>query len=52
MADGLAFVATFPVNRWLIGRGRGHALVHGFHTAAPPAGPTEAPQQTNRHPHH
>jgi hypothetical protein len=28
---GLAFLVTFPVNRWLIGRGRGHALVHAFH---------------------
>jgi hypothetical protein len=25
----LAGVAAFPVNRWLIARGRGHALVHG-----------------------
>jgi hypothetical protein len=24
----LAFWAAFPVNRWLIGRGRGHACVH------------------------
>jgi Domain of unknown function (DUF4396) len=29
---GLAFLVTFPVNRWLIGRGRGHALFHTFHT--------------------
>ena len=28
----VAFVATFPVNRWLIARGRGHALVHGGHS--------------------
>ena len=27
----LAFVAAFPVNRWLISRGRGHALVHAYH---------------------
>ena len=27
----LAFVVTTPVNRWLIGRGRGHAVVHRFH---------------------
>lgn len=25
---GLTGVATFPVNRWLIARGRGHAVVH------------------------
>ena len=26
-----AFVAALPVNRWLIGKGRGHALVHDRH---------------------
>jgi hypothetical protein len=28
---GLAFVAALPVNRWLISRGRGHAVVHAHH---------------------
>jgi len=28
---GLAFVVATPVNRWLISRGRGHAVVHGAH---------------------
>lgn len=27
----VAFVVTLPVNRWLIGRGRGHAVVHAYH---------------------
>ena len=27
----IAFVVTVPVNRWLISRGRGHAVVHGLH---------------------
>ena len=27
----VAFVLTVPVNRWLISRGRGHAVVHGPH---------------------
>ena len=27
----VAFVVTVPVNRWLISRGRGHAVVHGMH---------------------
>jgi Domain of unknown function (DUF4396) len=27
----VAFVVTVPVNRWMIGRGRGHALVHEYH---------------------
>jgi Domain of unknown function (DUF4396) len=42
LADGLfwwslalslvvAFVLTVPVNRWLIARGRGHAVVHELH---------------------
>lgn len=28
---GVAFVAAVPVNRWLIARGRGHAVVHAHH---------------------
>jgi hypothetical protein len=27
----VAAVAAFPVNRWLIGRGMGHAVVHAHH---------------------
>jgi hypothetical protein len=27
----IAFVVTVPVNRWLIGRGQGHAVVHAMH---------------------
>lgn len=27
----VAFVLTVPVNRWLIARARGHAVVHGLH---------------------
>ena len=27
----VAFVAAVPVNRWLIARGRGHAVVHQLH---------------------
>ncbi|NUT51568.1 MAG: DUF4396 domain-containing protein [Saccharothrix sp.] len=27
----VAFVPTVPVNRWLIGRGKGHAVVHHAH---------------------
>ena len=32
VALAAAFVVAFPVNRWLIGRGRGHALMHEHHT--------------------
>ena len=27
----VAFVAAFPVNRWMIGRGKGHAVAHAHH---------------------
>lgn len=27
----LAAIAAFPVNRWLIARGRGHAIIHAHH---------------------
>jgi len=27
----VAFWAAFPVNRWLIARGKGHAVVHAYH---------------------
>jgi hypothetical protein len=29
----VAFVVTVPVNRWLIARGKGHAVVHQYHHA-------------------
>ena len=28
---GVAFVLTVPVNKWMIGRGKGHAVVHELH---------------------
>ncbi|MFJ6753737.1 DUF4396 domain-containing protein [Streptomyces sp. NPDC091273] len=28
---GVAFVVTVPVNKWMIGRGKGHAVVHQYH---------------------
>ena len=31
VALALAAVAAFPVNRWLIARGKGHAVVHAHH---------------------
>jgi hypothetical protein len=30
-ALAVAFVLTLPVNRWLMSRGRGHAVVHAHH---------------------
>jgi Domain of unknown function (DUF4396) len=31
LALAVAWVIAFPVNRWMIGRGRGHAVVHAHH---------------------
>jgi len=37
-ALAVAFVVTVPVNRWLVGRGKGHVAVHrtGVHGGPPP----------------
>ncbi|NYE73576.1 DUF4396 domain-containing protein [Microlunatus parietis] len=34
IAFAAAFVAAFPVNRFLLRRGKGHALIHGHHEAS------------------
>ncbi|MFD5626267.1 DUF4396 domain-containing protein [Streptomyces sp. NPDC127072] len=31
IALATAFVITTPVNKWMIGRGKGHAVVHQYH---------------------
>ena len=31
VALAVAFAAAYPVNRWLISRGRGHAVIHSHH---------------------
>ncbi len=33
VALAVAFALTEPVNRWLIARGRGHAVAHRYHHA-------------------
>jgi hypothetical protein len=30
-ALGVAWLVAFPLNRWLLGRGMGHAVVHRYH---------------------
>ncbi|MDQ3422709.1 MAG: DUF4396 domain-containing protein [Actinomycetota bacterium] len=35
IALAVAFVVTVPVNRWLISRGKGHAVVHEYHGGGP-----------------
>ena len=37
-AFGAAYAAAFPVNRFLLRRGRGHALTHAFHGQTRPDG--------------
>ena len=34
----VAFAAAYPVNRWLMARGKGHALTHKHHAAGPATG--------------
>jgi hypothetical protein len=45
----VAWVVAFPVNRWLIVRGRGHAVVHGHDHGHTGAGPPPAPGAGHRH---
>lgn len=59
IALAVAFVVTVPVNRWLIARGRGHAVVHRFHGEGPDTGahttghqPGHEPRQHDHHGHH
>ena len=35
LALTVAFFAAWPVNAWLLARGRGHALTHSYHGAEP-----------------
>ena len=34
LALAVAFLAAFPVNRYLISRGKGHAVVHEYHNGS------------------
>jgi hypothetical protein len=54
IALSAAFVAAFPVNRYLIDKGKGHALTHQFHAGhdhGEPAGP-DAEERTGDHHQH
>ena len=35
LALAIAFVVTVPINKWMIARGRGHAVVHQHHHQEP-----------------
>lgn len=57
-ALAVAFAVAFPVNMWLIKRGRGHAVVHAHHNQQSEAphqdkhAPQERQTQQNEHHHH
>ena len=42
IALAVAFAVTLPVNRWLIARGKGHAVVHQFHSGGGSPEPSAA----------
>jgi hypothetical protein len=52
----LAFVVALPVNRFMIGRGLGHAVVHGQHvdhrSASGGHGDSHGDRQGDPHDHH
>ena len=45
----VAFLVTVPVNRWLIAKGRGHAVVHAYHQAGAEG---QAPAHAGHSSHH
>jgi hypothetical protein len=47
----VAGAAAFPVNLWLIGRGKGHALVHEAHPANEGSPPPSSGQGAKHHGH-
>ena len=57
-ALAVAWVAAFPLNRWLIARGKGHAVVHAHHgqqtrePRAADASEDEDPGAHDMHAHH
>ena len=48
-ALAVAFAVTYPINLWLINRGRGHAVIHGSHNGSGAA--TDSPQDEHVHGH-
>ncbi len=51
LALAVAFVAAFPVNRYLIARGRGHAVVHQYHHGHH-GGHEQSDEHEQHHVHH
>ncbi len=52
VALSAAFLVAFPVNRYLIDRGKGHALTHEFHGGGGHEGHAGHDAQTADHAHH
>ena len=50
----IAFLVTVPVNRWLIAKGRGHAVVHQYHQPSAEQADTgaHAGHSSSQHRHH
>lgn len=44
-----AFIAAYPVNIWLLSRGKGHALMHEFHHGAHDQNHTEHEHTAHHH---
>jgi hypothetical protein len=51
VALAIAFVAAFPVNRYLIARGKGHAVVHEYHHGGHEQHPEEHDHDHREHSH-
>jgi hypothetical protein len=47
----IAFVITVPVNRWMIARGKGHAVVHEYHHGPDHGGHGEATDRADHRDH-
>jgi hypothetical protein len=51
VALAIAFAVTYPLNLWLISRGKGHAVVHGAHHAGEGHGQVHADSPADHHGH-
>jgi hypothetical protein len=49
LALGIAFLVAWPVNRWLIARGQGHAVVHALHHGGDGGDPDGAGEMPKLH---
>lgn len=47
----IAFIVTVPVNRWLISRGKGHAVAHQYHHSHQGGGAHEDHRVHDHHEH-